>query len=229
MLGRQALLLSLMTFAVSLAAQGASGSDHAAKAARPAKLTVKNVRQKDGSVMLRLTLPNKMARARTGHSATELPQTLAESDLAPPVNKMDQWLDAVTEPRVMSALAAIALEPSVEAKGLAQNVDPTKVRNWTEFVDPQLYLRWLAGGMEPRFGQAIHNRATMTRPGWPAFPIQFPVPQEFQPGAPLKATLWSNALEQGAGGHAAVQEWLKLSLPDPRSNPWLGPSQHYRY
>lgn len=238
MFGRQALLLSLMTFGVSLAAQGASGvvaepvkgkSGKTAMSNKPAKLTVKNVRQKDGSVMLRLALPNKTSATKPGHSAATLPHTLAESDPPPPQSKLDQWLDAVTEPRVMSALAAIAVEPSAETKGLMQNVDPTKVRNWTEFVDPELYLRWMAGGPAPRFGQAIHNRTPMAQPGWLAFPIQFPVPQAFQPGAPLKPTVWSHALEEGSGGEAAVQEWLKLPLPDPKSNPWLKTNQHYRY
>lgn len=232
MLGRQALPLLLITFGFSLGARGADAVPVGAikvNSGKPAKLAVRQVRQKDGSVVARLEMPKKLDRTGKGHPAPTLPPNLAEAEPMQSPRKIDQWLDAVTEPRVMSALATVAVGPSLEPRSLAQNIDPAKVRNWTEFVDPELYLRWMAGGTDPRFGQAIHNRPPMASPRWPVFPIQFPVPPEFQPGAPLKPTLWSNALEEGAGGQAASQEWLKLPMPDPKANPWLKASQHYRY
>lgn len=224
MLGRRALLLSLITFGCSLGAAGVCA------APVKTKLAVKNVRQKDGSVMARLELPAPALSVKKGHSSAALPQNLAEVEQAQPSRKIDLWLDAVTEARAMTALAAIPVDPGAEAKGLAQNIDPTKVRNWTEFVDPDLYLRWLASGADSRFGQAIHNRTPMSNPRWMAFPIKFPVPLEFQPGVPLKPSLWSHAMEPGsAGGEAAAQEWLKLPSADPKTNPWLKAGQNYRY
>lgn len=238
MFRRQALSSILLTFALSLGTQGAhaAGPARANKAAKPAKLAVKNVRQKDGSVMVRLDLKaSTLARKNNGKGpSTVLPAIAAEpadSPLAKQAQLMDQWLDAVTEPRIMTALAAVAIEPGADTRTLHKTLDPASVRNWAEFVDPELFLRWQSSNLDPKFNPAIHNRTegAWMLPRGIVFPINFPIPPEFQAGAPLKPTLWSNAYGTGPGGREAAEAWLKLPLPDARSNPWLRPGQHYRY
>lgn len=69
-----------------------------------------------------------------------------------------EWLDALSEPRFMTALATVAIEPGTYPKALGYMVDPSAARNWAEFTDPNLYLRWLLAGMDSRFYTAIYNR-----------------------------------------------------------------------
>jgi hypothetical protein len=83
-------------------------------------------------------MPDREAKAYTsGAVAGNDPQILKE------------WLDAVTEPRFMTALASVAMEPGVTAKSMNRPIDPALVRNWAEFVDPHLYLRWMASAWIP--------------------------------------------------------------------------------
>ncbi len=243
MFGRVALLLTLLIFGLSLDVQAATGTARArAKVSQAGhKLTVKKVRRKDGSVVVRLDMP---AVASSGRTADAAPNPAAgDGALAGEVGPaqaiaqaknsqiMNQWLDAVTEPRFMTALAAVALEPGAEPKALNRGIDPAKVRNWAEFVDPDLYLRWKAGMLDPRFNRAILKSQPELQavPFWIAFPMYLEIPVEARAGVPLKPTLWSNAYSGGPGGQEAAQEWLKLPMPDPRLNPWLGPNRHYRY
>lgn len=238
MFGRQALIIALLSFGLSPLAQGAAEPARArTKAAKPAKIKVKTVRQKDGSIVVRLNLPTKAASGKiplgevTSGFPEERPQTRQEIERARNIQLMEQWLDAITEPRFMTALAAVAMEPDAEAKSLSQVIDPSSVRNWSEFVDPDLYLRWMASGVDPRFSQAIHNRLPDMGllQNWIAFPVYFAIPPEIRAGVPLKPTIWSNAFNGGPGGQESVQAWLKLPMPDPKSNPWLRAGQNYRY
>lgn len=231
MLGRQASILLLMLSCLSLGAQGASGlvapkaKPQPVVKAKPAKLVVKQVRQKDGSVVMRLDIAPKLAEAAVNQPSAGIPPKAAQNQLL-----MDQWLDAVTEPRFMTALAAVAMEPGADARAIPGNVDPTTVRNWAEFIDPDLFLRWQAAQIEARFGLAIHNRSggQGLLPGWTPFPVEFPVPAEFRAGNPLPPTLWSRGLEAG-GVQEATREWLKIPVQDPRANVWLQAGQNYRY
>jgi hypothetical protein len=158
------------------------------------------------------------------------PQSGNQAKLSQNQLLMDQWLDAVTEPRFMTALAAVAMEPGMDARAISGNVDPTSVRNWAEFVDPNLYMRWQAAQLEARFGLAILNRDGKygLLPGLMPFPFEFPVPAEFRAGDPLPPTVWSKALE-GKGGVDAAREWLTIPAQDPRANHWLRAGQNYRY
>jgi hypothetical protein len=235
---RQALILALLLFGVSLGAQSATGYGRAqVKASKPTKLAVKKVRQKDGSIVVRLdmrvtALANKVKGAQVSQATPEGHQApTPDAALAKNSQLMDQWLDAVTEPRFMTALATVAMSPNAESREINKAVDPANVRNWAEFVDPDLYLRWKLSGLDPRFNQAIHNRTQDPRvmPRGIVFPIFFAIPHELQAGIPLKPMLWSNVFGAGPSAQEAAQEWLKLPSPDAKSNPWLRASQNYRY
>ncbi|MEW5788766.1 MAG: hypothetical protein AB1899_13020 [Pseudomonadota bacterium] len=215
MLDYRALLLLLSSLCLPWAAQGAGGQS--APKGKTGKPVVKTIKQKDGSVVKRLDLG--LAPRTTLSDAPRDEQQL-----------VDKWLDAVTEPRIMTALATVAMEPGKDTRDISLGVDPTRVRNWAEFVDPNLYLRWQAALLDTRFNPAIHNRPESQGllPGMTAFPVTFPVPTHLQPGAPLPATLWARALD-GVDGKHAVQEWLILPSQDPRANVWLRAGQNERY
>lgn len=243
MLGRWALAFTLLIFGLSLDAQAATGTARArAKVSKAGKkLTVKKVRRMDGSVVVRLDMPGATQKENFANASTQTgtvnePRVAGIGPaqagvLAKNSQIMNRWLDAVTEPRFMTALAAVAMEPGAEPKVLNHGIDPAKVRNWAEFVDPDLYLRWKAGMIDPRFNRAIlqdmPERQAM--PFWIAFPMYLEIPAQARLGVPLKPTIWSNAFNGGRGGQEAAQEWLKLPMPDPVMNPWLGNSRNYRY
>lgn len=229
MLGRKARIVGLIAIGLSLAAQCASaGEKSRVKAVKAEKPKLIKVRQKDGSVMVRLKLNTSLAQRGT---TPPVGARARDDALVRPSEKMDQWLDAASEPRIMTAMAAVAVEPGESSRALNQAIDPASVRNWAEFVDPQLYWRWQMAGLDPRFNQAIHNRTQDTRMPQRGFflPIQIALPPELQAGSPAKPTIWSGVYDNGPNGQTAAQEWLTLPMADPKANPWLRASQSYRY
>lgn len=130
-----------------------------------------------------------------------------------------EWLDAVTEPRFMTALATVAADPATYPKALSDAIDPAAARNWSEFTDPQLYLRWLLASANPTFHQAIVNRMTdpakmthwldaLSRPETDA-----PVLTGLGKAPPATAMAWFAAMASRIGQPASNQEWLSLPTP----------------
>lgn len=191
-------------------------------------LPVKTVTQPDGSVVERLILsaPGRFT-----------PAPLGGPDAAPPAwagrdpQRWAEWLDAMAEPRFMTALATVALEPQADAQTLAGQFDPARVRNWSEFIDPNLFMRWMAAGMDPRFSLALFNRFADPRQylRWAAYPAAAMA----QLANPAMPSTWMGAMAHGMApvltGAPATQEWLKLPSSDPKANPWLAHSATYRY
>lgn len=234
---RKALAVSLLAMGFSLGVQAEAGSTRAsAKAGKPAALKTKQIRQKDGSVVVRLSLPKRARAQASSPGVVAMPDREAKAYTSGAVAGNDpqilkEWLDAVTEPRFMTALASVAMEPGVTAKSMNRPIDPALVRNWAEFVDPHLYLRWMASGVDSKFNQAILKQSPELNLAPHAFLtlIGNMVPVFARAGVPLKPTLWSKAYGEGPGGREAAQEWLKLPMADPISNPWLSNNLNYRY
>ena len=122
----------------------------------PAKLSIQVVTRADGSVIDRLTLPgsakpgsSKSASKQGGIPAS--PEAWLARMMDPTKNGLAvknpelfaEWLDAVTEPRFMTALASVAVAPQAYTNTLGKMVDPSTVHNWVEFADPQIGLRWM--------------------------------------------------------------------------------------
>lgn len=127
-----------------------------------------------------------------------------------------EWLDAVSEPRFMTALASVAMKPEAYANTLGKMADPATVRNWAELADPQVYLRWMAVGVDPGFYQSVFNRMTDVEKlrRWGLYPAT--------PSAVAK-TADSGAGQQMDSG------WLQLQTRATKINPWLQNSVNYRY
>ncbi len=142
-----------------------------------------------------------------------------------------EWLDAVTEPRFMTALATMALDAQTYPETLSRVFDPAKARNWTEFIDPKLFMRWMAASMDPRFSQALLNRFANPQKylRWMAYPAAAAA----QLANPVMPSSGLGAMPPGEGralaGAPSAQEWLKLQTLDPKANPWLTQSASYRY
>lgn len=120
-----------------------------------------------------------------------------------------EWLDAVTEPRFMTALAVTAVDPATYPKVLADAIDPAATRNWLEFTDPQLYLRWMLASASPSFQQAIISR--MTDPAKMKRWIEIMArPDGYVPAARAMQPVMPMAWFAAMGGQVTGQEWLKL-------------------
>jgi len=221
-----------------LQAEASAGVEPAmsGEARMPAKRSLQVVIRADGSVVDRLALPNSAkpavsisASKQTGVPAS--PEAWLARMIDPTGNGLAaknpelfaEWLDAVTEPRFMTALASVAMTPGAYSNTLGKAVDPATVRNWAEFADPQIGLRWMAAGLDPRFYQAIFNR--MTDSGklrrWGLYPAAHERAAMVADSAPESADREMPA--------ARAQEWLQMPLREPKANPWLLNSVNYRY
>lgn len=210
-------------------------ADSAIEPVLPARHSIQVVVRPDGSVIDRLALPNN---AQVSPRITARPAGTPASPEAWLVRMLDptrnglavkhpelfaEWLDAVTEPRFMTALASVAISPETYSKTLGKAVDPATVRNWAEFADPQVYLRWMAAGINPGFYQAIFDR--MTDSGklkrWGLIPTDFSN-ASISPGYQAEPSDSQKPV-------AAAQEWMQLRPRDAKSNPWLLNGVNYRY
>jgi len=204
--------------------------------ALPAKQGIQVVIRADGSVVDRLSLLN--STKTTSLKSASRPSGLPESPEAWLARMLDptrnglavknpalfaEWLDAVTEPRFMTALASVAVSPETYANTLGKALDPATVRNWVEFADPLVYLRWMAAGLDPRFYQAIFNR--MTDSGklqrWGLYPTRHE-----------RALVGTDAASESGNREkpaTGAQEWVQLPSRESKANPWLLNSANYRY
>lgn len=134
-----------------------------------------------------------------------------------------EWLDAVTEPRFMTALASVAMTPETYANSLGKMVDPATARNWAEFADPRIPLRWMSVGMNPAFYQAVYGRMTDSAKlrRWGAYPAVSGINTSRVDGQ--KESL-PHEMKYPSGG-----EWLQLPLREANGNPWLLNTVNYRY
>lgn len=161
------------------------------------------------------------------------------------------WLDAVTEPRFMTALATVAVDPATYPKALSAAIDPATARNWAEFTDPQLYLRWMLASGTPSFQQAIIRKMTdptklnrwMAAANHPEHLAPVVAALERAPAAWLRASgdpssyaplarlaqpatplAWMEAFAGKLGG----QDWLRLPA-DKTGTANINPAPRYRY
>lgn len=190
------------------------------------------VKQADGSVVERLALASLPAKVLRRVSPTQV--GMASPSTSGPAQRLEAWLDTVMEPRAMTALAAIPGAPRNEGQTLPELVDPARVRNWAEFVDPTLALRWMAFAEMHGFSEAMLPRSErrgskMSRAGAPGDLWARFVPWV---GAGLSVT-WRNAAGEGQkhsqAGRQALEAWLRLPMPAAKSNPRLSELGGSRY
>ena len=84
-----------------------------------------------------------------------LPSALREGDIGKDSKVFAEWLEAVAEPRAMTALGAVLLEVDDPGQAIAANIDPAAIRNWAEFTDPYLHMRWMLANGSPSLQRAI--------------------------------------------------------------------------
>ena len=208
------------------------GGETASKS-KPAKRQVSIVRQENGGIVERLELPVPPGAADQDRIPATPEEWLARM-IDPSRNGLvlkqpkylAAWLDAVTEPRFMTALASVARDTATYPNTLNRLLDPATARHWVEFIDPEIFMRWVAAGMDPRLYQAVFQHM-------------------FDPSKHLRwATYTANA-----GGHegneaalarqsdaravdaapASAGVWWQLPARESGANPWLVNSRGYRY
>lgn len=197
---------------VSLASAADSLPEMGAKV-RLTKPAVHLVKQKDGSVVERLDLAALGQRRQTAPAYDWLRQVMDPALNGLSIQQPDafaEWLDAVTEPRFMTALATLALDPDTMPKTLNQLSDPATARQLAESIDPRRMLGWMTNGMDPKFYVAVFQRMAN----------------------PNKYLRWAGMTLDAKGLHAdpeASSEWLHMPGLDAGANPWLAHSRSYRY
>jgi len=176
------------------------------------------VRGQDGSVVERLVaVPQTLAvSAGSGKSSMGL-------------SPLESFWNTYLQARHMPALASAPEAKRVDGQALATAVDPGQLRNWAEFTDPELALRWAS--LERESG-VTHAMLHVPAAGWgQAHPlVRWSVAQD-QPATPVNS--WKNVVTEGARsalpGQQALRQWLTLPSPPPTSNPWLNGLRTYRY
>jgi len=206
------------------------------------KPAIQAVIQPDGSVVDRLKLPHSAkltaAQNRYGHDVLpDSPEAWLARMLDPTRHGLvlkhpelfAEWLDAVTEPRFMTALASVALTPETYTNTLGKIVDPAAARNWAEFADPQIYMRWMATGLDPNFYQAVFNRMTeagkLKRWGLYSTGLNNAAYVKSVNSTKAVSTLSSKRLLANSG----TQDWMQLPAHESKANPWLPDNLNYRY
>jgi hypothetical protein len=206
---------------------------------KPAKLSINIVKQKDGTIIERLDL-SAMPAASRDDGVPGTPNEWLARMIDPTRNGLvvkrpqllAEWLDAVTEPRFMTALATVAMDPSTYPKTLNRMADPATARNWSEFIDPEVFMRWAAAGMDPRLYQAVFQHMFDPRKylRWANY---LGYSRNDAPGAPDRGNAMPNVSDAYAKPAISTQideqAWMQLSTREPKSNPWLAGSNTYRY
>lgn len=154
------LLLCVVALGGASAHAAGKGDLRDSRREAPVKQAVKVVRQADGSVMDRLVMPVSKGPAAPEEWLQRMVDPTRNGLACKDPQAFQEWADSVTEPRFMTALASMALEPGTYPQALNRLFDPATAHNWSEFTDPALYLRWMGAGLSPQFYAALFNRLT---------------------------------------------------------------------
>lgn len=83
------------------------------------------------------------------------------------------WANAVTEPGFYIAAMNGMMDPAAWLAMMNSAANPAAVRNWAQFADPNVTLRWMAAGVDPAFYTAM--LAQLSDPGkamrWGMMPL----------------------------------------------------------
>ncbi len=137
------------------------------------------------------------------------------------------WLNTVTEPNFYTAALIGMQDPVGWLNMLNSMVNPNAYRNWAQFADPAITMRWLAAGADPAFYTALTT--ILTDPGkamrwalWPADPkLWGAMLNLLNPGLYLKWTLApldprAFSLMANVANPATYMGWMGAMM-DPRT------------
>ena len=65
------------------------------------------------------------------------------------------WSNAVSDPGFYSAMMTGAMDPAGWLNMMNSATNPNALRNYIQFTDPALYMRWMNAGMDPAFYTAM--------------------------------------------------------------------------
>jgi hypothetical protein len=239
-------LLAAALFMSAMTANGAVMADARGLNPNPGKPAAPSAEVFVDGDMLRLRLPEDSKPFIPGHkelprSSREWLERMLDSSRNGVAFKDPQafieWLDAITEPQFMTALATASLDPGTYNKALNRLIRPETARNWAEFTNPLLYMRWMMTGANPDFYNAIIER--LSDPGkarrWAqsvgeANPSTSTMKTVTQPAAsekvitPVDYAAWASAFVSGVlHPSSEVQAWKRL----PASSQPVSPVRRY--
>ena len=232
------LIAVLLLLGLAWSTRAESGADHGQNR-QSGRFSVNLIKQKDGSVIERLDVSELPGVGReegiAGTPAEWLTRMVELTGNGPAMKRPQlfaEWLDAVTEPRFMTALATVASDPGSFPRTLNRLADPATGSNWVEFVDPEVFMRWVAAGMDPSLYQAVfqHMFDPQKYLRWAAY-SGYPRPA---PAHAMESNETAHVVQNHAGNPVTTvpegaQTWIQLPTREPRANPWLEYSHTYRY
>lgn len=215
----------------------ASASDDSVRVGKPVRQGSSGIKQVDGSIIDRL---DTVARDRVAgeEQVPATPEEWLARMLDPTRNGLilkrpklfAEWLNAVTEPRFMTALATVAMDPNSYPRTFTRFLDPATARNWAELMDPEVFMRWVAAGMDPALYQAVYQH--MTDPNkhmrWATYSaastIADPIARAIRPNGQV-----GGDDQVGRAAAARAESWRYLPNDAALANPWLANRNTYRY
>lgn len=134
-------------------------------------------------------------------------------------------------PRAMTALATVPNTSKANGTtSLADQVNPGLALSWAEFIDPAVAASKRKLTDTPAIENAVW-RYVASAPQANRSALANSV--QTSRNTINVTTTWRSVVMEGARrnltGGQALQEWLLLPMPEPRSNPWLSGSTGYRY
>ena len=195
-------------------------------------LSIPDLASADGTVSKQDSMRTRLVKQADGTTIERLTNTGAGLEypgvgLPAASQGIEALWDVMLEARPMTALATLPGRRRDEGQTLPEVVDPSLVRNWAEFIDPNLALRWNALADQMGFTNAM-GRLPAAGIGR-AHPM---VRWHLRPAEGVNNS-WKNVVAEGAkrnlSGQQALQEWLTLPTPGAKSNPWLTGLGGYRY
>jgi hypothetical protein len=227
----------LLLLGLAWGAHAEPGPD-SAQNGKPSRFSINLIKQPDGSVIERLDLSALGVGREAGIPGTPaewLLRIVAMTRNGVVKNRPQlfaEWLDTITEPRSMTALATVAVEPSAFPRTLSRLPDPAAASKWAELVDPEVFMRWVAAGMDPNLYQAVFQHMFD-----PKKYLRWAADSGHPLTAGVHATESNNnarVVENRAGNPATtLQEgaraWIQLPTRAPRANPWLASGNTSRY
>jgi hypothetical protein len=73
------------------------------------------------------------------------------------------WFNAVTEPDFYTSMGHLMMDPSGWLRMFNSMENPGAYKNFADWAEPNIYMKWLAASMDPNFYTALLT--TMTDPG----------------------------------------------------------------
>lgn len=112
-----------------------------------------------------------------------------------------QWSNAMANPAMIPAMGNVMMDPGAYTRMLYGMMSPGAYRNYMQFTDPNVAMRWMGAGMDPRFYMGM------------GAPMLNPASYMNWMTAPMDPRMWNMGMQ--AMNPALYSQWLASPM-DPK-------------